>query len=285
MSDYYRLDFTISPFNTDAADLLAAFLADAGFESFEQSETTMSAYIRKNDYSPQAVSGALEGFPFDVGISWQLSLIEHQDWNEVWEREFFRPLVLGAGRCVIHSSFHKDYPKAEIDIVVNPKMAFGTGHHATTSMMVDFLFGIDLRGRRVLDMGTGTGILAIVARKLGAGPTTGIEIDPDAYENALENVALNHADVLLLNGDARELSAVEDIDVFLANINRNIILGDLDSYVATLSSSGLLLLSGFYVDDIPAVASALKERGLVPLRMRATPASPSPWAAIMARKF
>lgn len=282
MADYYRLDFSFQPKNIDAADLLAAFLADAGFESFEETEGGMAAYVQTKDYNEEAVREAVKAIPFDVAITWEQQLIHQQDWNSEWERKYFKPLVLADGRCVVHSSFHKDYPHAEVEIVVDPKMAFGTGHHATTSLMVESLFQTQLEGKTVMDMGTGTGILAIVVKKLGAREATGIEIDPGAYENALENIALNNVEVILLQGDASLLPAEETYDVFLANINRNIILADVDRYVKSIRKGGTLLLSGFYTADIPLLQVSLEALGMKVVESKEAEGN---WAVVRAVKI
>lgn len=278
MSDYYRLDFKIEPYILDAADLLAAFLADAGFESFEGKENGLSGYVQSDNFSPEIIINVVEEFPMDVNIEWKTEHIPHKDWNEEWEKKYFKPLLLADGKCIIHSSFHKGYPNADIDVTVDPKMAFGTGHHATTSMMVNFLFESNLTGKKVLDMGTGTGILAIVAKKIGAGQTIGIEIDPTAYENALENIALNRVDPIILQGDAELLKGIRGIDFFLANINRNIILADLDKYIDTLSENGTMFLSGFYLTDVPFLEEALKKYDFNILKIE----NVGDWAALKA---
>lgn len=281
MSDYYRLDIDIQPKNNDAADLLAAFLADAGFESFEETSLGIAAYVKTEDFNPEDVNEIINEFPMDVKLSWEMEKIEHTDWNEEWEKKYFKPLVLADGRCVVHSSFHKEYPAAEVDIVVDPKMAFGTGHHATTSMMVNFLFETELKDKTVIDMGTGTGILAIVAKKLQSGRTIGIEIDPCAYENALENISLNHTEVLLLQGNASLLEGTEKVDIFLANINRNIILEDMKKYVMSIKPGGILFLSGFYISDVVVIEEALNLNGM---KIAEVKKEAGDWAAIKAFK-
>ena len=262
MSNYYKVNFKIIPYNSDAADLLAAFLADIGFESFEESETGVNAYIQELLLDEMAIRDILSSFPFGVEITWKKQFIEHTDWNEEWERKYFQPLVIGDGKCVVHSTFHKEYPCADYDIIIDPKMAFGTGHHATTTMMANHLFNIDLNGKKVVDMGTGTGILAILANKLGAVDVTGIEIDSAAYDNAIENANLNNAQIKIVLGDSNKLEDLHAIDVFLANINRNIILADLDRYVKTLHSESIILLSGFYSQDVNMIEKALISNGI-----------------------
>lgn len=262
MKHYFRFDFNISPYNEDAADLLAAFLADEGFESFEKTDDGMSAYIQKDNLKEGSIESVISGFPFEVNIKWEKQLIENKDWNEEWEKKYFKPLVLASGKCVIHSSFHADYPKADYEIVIDPKMAFGTGHHATTSMMVNHLFEINPAGKKLIDMGTGTAILAILAKKLGSKEAIGVEIDPGAYENAIENASINNVEIDLRLGDVKALEDECDADIFLANINRNIILADLENYLKTLKPGGILIISGFYESDVPLLEAALKENGM-----------------------
>lgn len=282
MSDYYKLSFKIQPYCTDAADLLAAFLADTGFETFVEAPGGLAAYIIADSLDENQLKEIIADFPMPGEISWTKELIPHQDWNSEWEKKYFKPLLLCDGKCVVHSSFHKDYPKAELDLTIDPKMAFGTGHHATTSMMASYLFDQDIRGKKVLDMGTGTGLLAIIAKKLGAGQTVGIEIDPDAYENALENIAINNVDVVLLLGDAGKLDGEKDVDIFLANINRNIILRDLDQYVNAIKIQGQLIISGFYDKDIPMLEEALQNQGMTVVEKKIK--DDTSWASMRAIK-
>lgn len=263
MSNYYKVTFKLNNYIDDAADLLAAFLADVGYESFENEEPYLIAYIKDTLFDSRKIEDIISSFPIDgIQISWKKEFIEHQDWNEEWEKKYFKPLVIGGNRCVIHSTFHSDYPEADYEIIIDPKMAFGTGHHATTTMMVEHLFDLDLKGQEVVDMGTGTGILAILAKKLGARNVYGIEIDPGAYQNAVENALLNHTNLILLNGDVGQLDNIKDIDYFLANINRNVILADIEHYVKTLKPQGKLILSGFYKTDVPILEASLKQNGM-----------------------
>lgn len=264
MNDYVKVRLDLEPFpGTDATDLLAGMLGDICYESFVPDESGLTAYVPAGFYDADALDGVLDEFPFDCKISRLSETVEGRDWNEEWERNYFRPIVVG-DRCVIHSSFHTDVPQARYDIVIDPKMAFGTGHHSTTSLILARLLDLDLEGRAVIDMGTGTGILAILAAMRGASPVTGIEIDEFAYTNAVENVALNgHAEIRLINGDASALADVPVADVFIANINRNVITADIDRYASRMRSGGIMLLSGFYVEDIPVVAEAAARVGLV----------------------
>lgn len=263
MNDYVEVRLDLEPFpGTDATDLLAGMLGDIGYESFVPDESGLTAYVPVAAYDDDALRDALGDFPYDCVIERRSTTVEGRDWNEEWERNYFRPIVVG-DRCVIHSSFHTDVPSARYDIVIDPKMAFGTGHHSTTSLILGRLLDLDLEGRAVIDMGTGTGILAILAAMRGAAPVTGIEIDGFAYANAVENVALNgHPEITLINGDASALDDVEAADIFIANINRNVITADIGSYARRLVPGGTMLLSGFYVEDIPVVAAAAAAEGL-----------------------
>ena len=280
MNDYYALRLDVQPCCTDATDLLAYLLGEAGYESFVPDEKGLTAYVRAELFSDDAVRNALADFPFDAIVTASSELVEGQDWNAEWERNYFKPIVVG-DRCVVHSSFHTDVPTAEFDIVIDPKMAFGTGHHATTSLILTRLLDMELSGRPLIDVGTGTGILAILAAMRGAVPVAGIEIDRFAWENACENVRLNsHPEIAMLCGDAALLEALAPADVVVANINRNVILADIARYAAAMRPGATLLLSGFYETDCPMVEETAIAAGLEPCG-RTTRDS---WACVELRK-
>lgn len=262
MNDYFALRLDVEPCSADATDLLAYLLGEAGYESFVPDDKGLTAYVPAALYSDEAVRTALEEFCFDATVTASAELVEGRDWNAEWERNYFRPIVVGE-RCVVHSSFHTDVPKAEYDIVIDPKMAFGTGHHATTSLILTRLLDMDLQGRSLIDVGTGTGILAILAAMRGAVPVAGIEIDRFAWENACDNVRLNgHPEIAVLCGDASLLQSLAPADVVVANINRNVILGDIRAYAAAMRPGATLLLSGFYEADCAMVEEAAVAAGL-----------------------
>lgn len=263
MNDYRELRLDLKPCSEDATDVMAALLADAGYESFVADAAGLTAYVKSELFDEAELDEAIAQFPFEAEISRSVQTIEGRDWNSEWEKNYFKPIVVGE-RCVIHSSFHTDVPSAEYDIVIDPKMAFGTGHHATTSQVIAALLEIDERGLTVTDMGTGTGILAILCAMRGAAEVNGVEIDPAAWENAVENVGLNGQQdrVRLHCGDASVLPALPKADLFIANINRNIITGDLDRYVAAMKPGATLLLSGFYEHDIPVIMAVAAPLGL-----------------------
>lgn len=262
MNDYYEVKLSMQPCSEDATDLMAAYLGDIGYETFVPDDRGLTAYVPAGAYDPQALDAVIGNFPIPCDIKSEATLIPGQDWNAEWEKHYFQPIVVG-DECVIHSSFHTDVPKATYDIVIDPKMAFGTGHHATTSLIIEALLKMDLKGKSVIDMGTGTGILAILAAMRGANPVTGIEIDHFAHENAVENVKLNgHKEIAMILGDASALEGVAPADVFIANINRNIITADLPRYVQATKLGGIILLSGFYATDIPVILKVAEPLGL-----------------------
>lgn len=261
MNNYFAVRVDVEPASADITDLMAAFMADAGFESFEPDDKGLTAYIREEAGDAEALTGeALSDFPFDVNFNISSEWIKGEDWNQEWEKNYFKPIVI-AGECVIHSSFHTDVPEGKFDIVIDPKMAFGTGHHDTTSQMVRHILNSDLKGKRVIDMGTGTGILAILAAMREASHVVGIEIDTPAWENAVENVALNGVEVDMINSDASALKNIAPSDYFFANINRNIILQDFESYAAALNDNGEMFLSGFYEEDVPMIMQKAESLG------------------------
>lgn len=277
MNDYYRVRIDVADATEDKTDLAAAYLADAGFESFEPDGRGLTAYIKREAGDGVKIAEeALTDFPMDADFKISGEVIEGEDWNEEWEKNYFKPILI-EGRCVIHSTFHREVPDAEYDIVIDPKMAFGTGHHDTTSQMVKHILELDMRGKSVIDMGTGTGILGILAAMRGAESVVGIEIDEAAYENAKENVMLNGVKMELIHGDATALSGLEPADYLFANINRNIILGDIDRYASRLKAGGEMLLSGFYDTDIAMIVEAARRYGL---REETRLVSDSRWVAL-----
>lgn len=262
MNDYMEVRADFSPCTEDITDIAAALLADAGFESFVADASGLTAYIKKELYTP-VMNRLLDDMPITTQVTWHANVIEGQDWNSEWEKHYFKPIVVG-DRCVIHSSFHTDVPPCRYDIVIDPKMAFGTGHHATTHLMLSAILDLPMQGASVVDMGTGTGILAILAAMRGTNPVTGIEIDEAAYVNALENIELNnHGEITILHGDASALNRVDyKADYLFANINRNVILADMRSYVDALTPGGMMILSGFYIADVDMIKEMAEKCGL-----------------------
>lgn len=271
---YSQAIFRITADDSFVRDVLTQQLADAGFESFVvQPDGNLEAYIPSADLDITALNRLLNDFPFE-GVSLSgTSVCEDKDWNEEWERNSFQPIRIGSD-CLIHAPFHTNLPQCRYDIVINPKMAFGTGTHQTTSLILEELLtlaGEDghssngtnlLQGKSLLDMGCGTAVLALLARKLGADPVTAIDIDDRCTENAKENCMLNGiSDIEIMLGDARLLQG-KAFDVIIANINRNILLMDMPRYANALKPNGMLLMSGFYKEDIPLLQQKAEQIGM-----------------------
>ena len=237
----------------------------------------MQAYIQQSLFDEEALKNIITDFPIpDTEITYTITEPEDKDWNQEWEKNFFQPIVI-EDRCVIHSTFHKDYPKAEYDIVINPQMAFGTGHHETTSSILGELLDADLKGKSVLDMGCGTSILAILASMRGADPVTAIDIDDWCVNNSRDNIALNNINNITVElGDASLLEGRKPFDVIIANINRNILLNDMAAYTACMHKGSEIYMSGFYVQDIDAIRSKGESLGLKFVHYR----EKNNWAAV-----
>ena len=258
-SIYIAYDFNVSP-KDPVTEMLIAQLGHIGFESFVENESGVVAYIQKKDWNSNKVEDLylLNSNEFD--ITFKYSEIEQTNWNKEWEKNF-NPIQVN-GQVSIRAPFHEN-PSLNFDIVIEPKMSFGTGHHETTHMMVQHLLALDLKNKKVLDMGCGTGILAIFAEMKGAQPTDAIDIDSWCYQNSLENVQRNGCKyITVLEGDSSLLKGKE-YDVVIANINRNILLSDMKIYTDCLREKGVLLLSGFYKEDISIIESEVIKHGLV----------------------
>ena len=260
---YIEVEFSFPSSEGFVKDVLSAQLADIGFESFTESEQTLLGYIPQKLFSEDTINNLLREFEFAQNIAFSCTEMEDKDWNEEWEKNFFQPIVIG-NRCVIHSTFHKDIPQMEYDILINPQMSFGTGHHETTNLIVSRLLETELEGKSVLDMGCGTSILAILAAKRGASPITAIDIDDWCVSNSADNIRLNNIDCINVRlGDADVLRTERPaFDLIIANLNRNILTTDMDAYALCMNPGSRIFLSGFYVDDIPVIQQSLMANGL-----------------------
>lgn len=260
---YFEISFSVLPKEETVTDLLSGLIADLGFDSFVDTETGLNAYIPQTLFNETELKTVIEAFPIpDVHINYVVNEPEDRNWNEEWEKNFFQPIVIDR-RLVIHSTFHKEFPQAEYEIIINPQMAFGTGHHETTGSILSYLLDADLTGKTVLDMGCGTSILAILASMRGAHHVTAIDIDDWCVNNSRDNIALNgihNIDVYL--GDASLLAGRTPFDVIIANINRNILLQDMKAYVDCMKAGSVIYMSGFYVDDIPVLRNEAERLGL-----------------------
>ncbi len=263
MNDYTKVKFTVTPNEEIATDVLAALLAEVGFESFVPEEEGMSAYVPQPLYNEESIAAVVAEFPIEgFTITYESEFIEGEDWNAQWEKNYFQPIVLGED-CVIHSTFHTNVPKARYDILIDPKMAFGTGYHQTTCHMLRAILASDMTGKSVLDMGCGTALLAILARKHGATDVVAIDIDEFAYENAKENIVLNGTpDIEVRLGGAEAIKESDSFDFVIANINRNILLMDMVNYVRCMHSGSQIFISGFYIDDMEVLKEEAARHGL-----------------------
>ncbi|MBC5775898.1 50S ribosomal protein L11 methyltransferase [Pontibacter sp. KCTC 32443] len=253
--------------NADFADILTAELGELGFDAFVENEEGFSAYIDEDKYSQQELEETLNRYADLAQIEYATQKIERQNWNEEWERNF-EPLFIG-DQVSVRASFHEKPANAKYDIVINPKMSFGTGHHETTTLMIENQLTLDHQGKRVLDMGCGTGILAIMAGELGASEIVAVEIEDWTVENARENAELNgYSSIDVRLGGAETIEGDKPYDIILANINRNVLLDDMPAYVAVLKPEGYLLLSGFYTDDLPMLQERATRLGLTYLSHR-----------------
>ena len=274
---YFEVTFTTSPCNETVNDVVSALAGEIGFESFVEWENGVQAYIQQSLFDEEALKSMVADFPLpDTTIEYTVVEAEDKDWNEEWEKNFFQPIVIG-DRCCIHSTFHKDTLQTEYEILINPQMAFGTGHHETTSSIISELLEADLQGKSVLDMGCGTSILAILASMRGADPITAIDIDDWCVNNSRDNIALNGIENITVEwGDANLLKGRAPFDVIIANINRNILLADMAQYAACMHPGSELFMSGFYVEDIPVIQEKAESLGMEFIHHR----EKNNWAAV-----
>lgn len=247
-------------------DLLCATLGEVGFESFEETDSGINAYIQEELFEQDALQQALDNFDIpNLDLSYNINNVEDKDWNETWENEGFEPIQIGE-LCVIYDAKHPipDNLHPQMNIGVDAKLAFGTGNHETTRMVIINLFEMDVKDKRVIDCGSGTGILGIVASKLGAKEVISYDIDEWSVENTKHNAEINHVNnIEVFHGDASVLSHISGVfDIVLANINRNILLADLHHFRDVLAPNGKLVLSGFYKQDIPVLLEEAKAQGL-----------------------
>jgi ribosomal protein L11 methyltransferase len=260
--DYYTLHLTLNPNTEIHRDVLSAELGEVGFESFVETDLGLNAFIPEKLYSEEKIDNLLKNLPLpDISVQYYVEHVKSRNWNEEWEKNFFQPLIID-NQVVIHSSFHKNIPQLPYDLVIEPKMAFGTGHHETTGLMISYLLEQDLSERSFLDMGCGTAVLAILAKKKNADRVMAIDPDEWAYKNALENVHLNRiSGITIFQGDAGSMGK-DAYDFIFANINRNILLNDIPVYARCMNKGSSLFMSGFYCDDTDIIYEKCKENQL-----------------------
>jgi ribosomal protein L11 methyltransferase len=253
--NYYELLFTTLPTEDYQQDLLINALGGIGFDTFEEVDFGFKAYIPATDFDREKLDEQLADYQDMFSFSYEINLIPQKNWNEVWESNF-EPIEI-AGKVFVRATFHQPKPEFPFEIVIDPKMAFGTGHHQTTAMMLELMLENDFAGKKVLDMGCGTGILAIMAAKLGSTQITAIDYDPICYASTIENAGLNRAENITVLCGSKEVIPDEKFDIILANINRNILLDQIKRYNEVLKPGGEVYLSGFY--EAPDLGVILEE--------------------------
>ena len=269
---YYEVNFNMTPCTQDAQDILSALAGEAGFETFEETATGLKGYVQQALFDEDALRLVIEGFPFEnVALTYSIQEAEDKDWNEQWEQEGFEPIIVG-NRLVIHDGRHLPSETAEVEIEIDAHLAFGTGTHETTRMICSMLLDMQLQGLRVLDCGCGTGILGICALKLGAASAVGYDIDEWSADNTRHNAVINCVDDRLtaLCGDASVLApfattpdgSPSGFNLVLANINRNILLNDMERFRSVMAPKAQLILSGFYKNDCALLESKAQTLGL-----------------------
>jgi ribosomal protein L11 methyltransferase len=262
--DYNEIAIKITPNTQENREIITALLSNLPYDSFQDTENGVNAYIKNDDFNENELKQTLNYIDKNtINITYSINKIKSQNWNATWEANF-EPVLINEN-CIIRAPFHKITPSPEYDIIIEPKMAFGTGHHQTTYLVSQELFETKLKNKTILDMGCGTGILSIIASKLGAKHITAIDNDYDAYKNTLENLKINNvknAETLL--GDAKTLSKLNNFDIIIANINRNILIQDIPEYSKKLQPNGKIILSGFYKKDLPLI---IEKAGSVSLKL------------------
>ncbi len=259
--DYYELSFSLPAFEEYQRDILIDALAGAGCDTFEEIPSGFKAYIPESAYDAPAIEAQLADYRDMFEFNYDVALVPQKNWNEEWESNFEPIQILD--QVYVRATFHEPQPQFTHEIVIDPKMAFGTGHHQTTSMMMTLMLDEAFSGKSVLDMGCGTGILAILAAKLGATNITAIDYDPVCYDSTIENAAINNTPGITVLCGSKEVIPAEQFDIILANINRNILLDQMESYAQVLNHDGHIYFSGFYEEpDLAIITEAAHAHGL-----------------------
>ncbi|WP_423148020.1 50S ribosomal protein L11 methyltransferase [Rubrolithibacter danxiaensis] len=257
---YLEYSFILSSAEEYQKDILIDALAGAGFDSFEESESGFKAYVAENEFKKDLFEQLVADLKTAFDFQYDIKCIEQQNWNQVWESNF-SPITI-SDTCYIRATFHEPRPEFPFEIVIDPKMAFGTGHHQTTAMMLQFMLEENFENKAVLDMGCGTGILAILADKIKAEEVVAIDYDPVCTASTQENAVLNNASRINVICGSKEVVPAQIFDVVLANINRNILLDQFETYSEVLQNNGILFTSGFYEADLPLLIEKARQNKL-----------------------
>ncbi|MGV8962601.1 MAG: 50S ribosomal protein L11 methyltransferase [Candidatus Saccharimonadaceae bacterium] len=276
---YIQLSLTLSPCNETITDVLSYQLGEIGYESFIVNENVLEAYIREPDFSVKKLKEILQNLLLETKVDYKFKELEEMNWNKEWEKNYFQPLIVD-NKCLVRSTFHTVTEKFEHEIIIDPKMAFGTGHHQTTNLMLQEILKLKLHNKSVLDMGCGTAVLAILASQMGASRLVAIDFDEWAYYNAKENVLLNNiSNVEVKLGEVDQIAG-EKFDYILANINRNILLQDIQYYANALEKDGTLIMSGFYLEDVLIIKTECEKHHLNYLKFE----QKDNWTAVVCTK-
>nr|MCU0325600.1 50S ribosomal protein L11 methyltransferase [Spirosomataceae bacterium] len=261
--------------DADFAEIFMAELGEIGFESFVETDEGLLAYVQEEFFEEMAVKNLMEDYAERTPISYSIKKIERQNWNEEWERNF-QPIEIGS-EIYVRADFHEPKPDFKYEIIITPKMSFGTGHHETTSMVMEHQLNIDHQNKKVLDVGTGTGILAILASKLGASHVSAFDIDDWSVENTIENVGLNNTPNVSVRLGTIEDEPHDLYEIVLANINRNILLQQIPTYATFMADGASLVVSGFYEKDIADIQAVAESTGL----KKVATLSKNQWASVV----
>jgi ribosomal protein L11 methyltransferase len=257
--NYIEIKVQVAP-KEQGSDVLIAQLSELEFESFVETDTGFDAYIQENVFDEKQLQDLFDNFSSELKISYSKNIIPKQNWNKEWESNF-NPIDID-GKCFIRAPFHEKPQNYAFDIIIEPKMSFGTGHHNTTQLMIQKLMNLTVENKSVLDMGCGTGVLAIVASMMGANPITAIDIDEWSIENTIENLAKNNINNVNVKKGNAQILAEKTFNTILANINKNVLLADMAVYAKSLEKNGNLVLSGFFETDVAELTSKAQELGL-----------------------
>jgi ribosomal protein L11 methyltransferase len=257
----FKLTVSLTPFESWFSEVLMSEMAETGFDSFVETGDGFEAYCAEKQYNGEKLDLLFRSRTGKICITWKEEKIPAQNWNEIWEKNYFSPLVIN-DMLVVRAPFHTDYPGYPFELVIEPNMAFGTGHHETTSLMMETMLETEFKGAEVLDMGCGTGILSVLSSKLGACDVLAVDNDPWSVEAVSGNLVLNEVHrITPVLGDARSIGK-RTFDILLVNIQKNVILSDMSSYSDALRPGGIVLFSGFFESDLPEIREAAGNCGL-----------------------
>ena len=258
--DYIELAIKLTPYSANDTEIITALLSQLGYESFMETENGVNAYIKVDDFDSERVLH-LKNYKENVIVEISSEIIKDQNWNEIWEKNYFKPIQMG-NKCVVRASFHAEFENAEYQIIIDPKTAFGTGNHATTFLILEEILTLNLEDKKILDMGCGTGILAILSSMKGASYILAVDNDPKAILNTNENIKVNNVKNITVSEGSTAILNGEEYDVIYENIWKNIVIADLPIIFKHLKTKGTLIVSGFYKEDVAEVRNAAEKLGL-----------------------